>query len=130
VEDVMGVELLKERVARFVISRWGSKNLLDREERASRVVEEAIELAQAEGLPMTRIERIARRVYLRPPGEPAKEAGGVMVTLLAWAVAPDLDPLALASADLDRAEAIPLDEIRARQQAKFESGTGLPVEEQ
>lgn len=54
---------------------------LNRDERAARVAEEAIEIAQAEGVTLETIQRIAARVYERPPGEIGREIGGTAVTL-------------------------------------------------
>ena len=57
----------------------------NRDERAARLVEEAIELAQAEGVPLDVIERIAHHVYSKPPGDPIAELQGVALTLDACA---------------------------------------------
>lgn len=54
-------------------------------ERAARLVEEAVEVAQALGLEDHVILRLVLRVYGRPPGELAQEIGGVGITLEALA---------------------------------------------
>lgn len=57
----------------------------NRDERAARLAEEAIEIAQAEGVPLEVIVRIATRVYSRPAGELWQELGGLGITALAFA---------------------------------------------
>jgi NTP pyrophosphatase (non-canonical NTP hydrolase) len=57
----------------------------NRDERAARLVEEAAEIAQVEGVPLEVVCRIAGRVYSRPPGELGQEIGGLGITLLALA---------------------------------------------
>jgi hypothetical protein len=49
-----------------------------------RFLEEAIELAQAEGLPAGDARRVFEHVYAKPPGDPLKEIGAVGITLLAY----------------------------------------------
>ena len=55
------------------------------DERAARVAEEAIEIAQVEGVPIETIKRIADRVYSRPAGERWQEIGGTMIGMLSYA---------------------------------------------
>jgi hypothetical protein len=55
------------------------------DERAARLAEEAIEIAQCEGVPLEVIIKIAQRVYSRPAGERWQEIGGTGVALLAYA---------------------------------------------
>lgn len=63
----------------------------NRDERAARLVEEAIEVAQVEGLPLEIVKRITDRVYSRPPGDLANELGGVGITAEALAENAGLD---------------------------------------
>ncbi len=58
---------------------------LNRDERAARLVEEAVEVAQVEGVRAEVVQRILARVYSRPPGELGQEIGGCGITLLALA---------------------------------------------
>jgi hypothetical protein len=55
------------------------------DERAARVAEEAIEIAQVEGVPLETVKRIADRVYSRAPGERWQEIGGTMIGMLSYA---------------------------------------------
>lgn len=61
---------------------WIAKN---RDERAVRLAEEAIEVAQAEGVPLDVVMTVAQRVYSRPVGDLKREIGGVAITLDALA---------------------------------------------
>ncbi len=58
---------------------------IDRQERAARLVEEAIEVAQAMGLDQSLIPKIADRVYEGEPGDLWQELGGCQITLQAAA---------------------------------------------
>lgn len=111
------------RIARWVVSRLGEPLLTDREERALRLVEEAIELAQAEGIPYAHIVNVAQRVYSRPAGEPAQEMGGVMVCAHAWAIAAEESLAALTEREVSRIEAVPAEVTRAKHDAKADAGT-------
>lgn len=54
---------------------------LDRDERTARFVEEALELAHAEGLPEEVIRKIRTRVYSRQRGHVRREIGQALVML-------------------------------------------------
>lgn len=54
-------------------------------ERALRLVEETIEVAQTEGLGPNDIRKIVERVYEREPGDLGEEIGSVAMTLAALA---------------------------------------------
>ena len=58
---------------------------LDRHERARRVVEEAVEVAQAQGVDPAELHLIVERASSRPTGEIEQEIGGLIVTLEALA---------------------------------------------
>jgi NTP pyrophosphatase (non-canonical NTP hydrolase) len=53
--------------------------------RAMRILEEAIELAQAEGVTGKELRVIAAQVYSKSPGDPMKELGALMVTAANYA---------------------------------------------
>lgn len=59
--------------------------------RASRFIEEALELVQAQGMSRERAKRILYYVYDRPVGEPKQEVGGVCVTLAGLCQAMGID---------------------------------------
>jgi hypothetical protein len=93
----------------------------NRGERSHRFLEEALELAQANGYSRADALTLIDYVFGRPRGDPAQEVGGVMATLCN---ATDLDMDEAGDAELarnwDRIEA-----IRAKQRSK-PHGSPLP----
>lgn len=83
------------RVDPAAVLQWAVNSFgaiaLNRDERAARMTEEAIEVAQVEGVPVDVIQRIAARVYSRPVGELGQEIGGLMVGLYALAANSGID---------------------------------------
>lgn len=77
-----------------------------------RLLEEAIELAQAEGITADQVARQAEHVFARPSGAPQQEAAGVAVCLLGWCASTGNRLLDLAVAEIERIEAKPIDQIR------------------
>lgn len=102
---------LEVRVREWVESRIGKRHM-DRRERAMRLLEEAIELAQAEGITREMVDNQAAHVYARPVGEPSQEAAGVAVCLLGWCAATGNMLATLAEREVRRIEAKPVAEIR------------------
>ncbi len=72
------------------------------DERALRLVEEAIELAQAESVSKDVMLRLVERVYSRPAGDAAAEVGAVALTLEMVAENRGLDVAQAAEAELQR----------------------------
>lgn len=99
------------------------------EERVMRFFEEAVELAQAEGLSRDRLVAIVDHVYRKPPGDPAKEAGAVGVTLLAYCERRGLSADAEERREFDRIDRIEPDYFRARQGIKAAAGITAAGEE-
>jgi hypothetical protein len=126
-DTVLWLGEYRQRIRRWITSTFGVQSGIDRRERASRVVEEAVELAQAEGLGAGAVARIARRVYSRPKGEPSQEAAGLGVCLIAWANAAGLNLDAAIRKEVDRIESIPACHFRAKQTEKAAAGTGRPL---
>ncbi len=77
--------------------RW-----FDTEERVLRFLEEATELAQAEGLTKERALRVLDYVFSRPVGEKSQEVGGVAVTLAVYCEMAGLDLHSAALNELNR----------------------------
>ena len=63
----------------------------DRQERNHRFLEEALELAQANGCSKEHAIALVDYVYSRPEGRPELEVGGVMVTLASLCSATEID---------------------------------------
>jgi hypothetical protein len=96
----------------------------DRDERTHRFLEEALELAQANGCSQADALALVEYVFGRPPGKPDQEVGGVMVTLASLCSASGINMDEAGSRELERNwDRIEL--IRAKQQAK-PHGSPLP----
>lgn len=95
---------------------------LDRRERMARFLEEAIELAQADGMMPDIIEKIVQRVYSRPPGPINKEVGQVQATLELYAQVMGISANAEAAREFNRVQMIPRDEWERRHAAKVALG--------
>jgi hypothetical protein len=104
---------LESRVANWIRTRIGESPVhMQSKERAMRLVEEAVELAQAEGITVGMCHRQVEHVFRRPAGEPAQEAGGVAVCLLGWCAATGNLLIDIATREVERIEAKPVDQIR------------------
>lgn len=80
-----GVKNYQSRVRDWLVACFGQDFAEPDQERASRHMEESIELFHAQGKSFDDLVSLARRVYSRPAGDPQKELGDVMVTLAALA---------------------------------------------
>lgn len=112
-------------VREWVERCFGREIADDRLERCHRFIEEALELAQAAGMPRKHAHQLVEYVYGRPEGELRQELGGVMVTLAAWASAFNLCMRTAGSDELQRVWG-KIDEIRRKQAAKKAPGGPLP----
>ena len=95
---------------------------LERRERLTRFVEEAIELAHAEGMPRDTLSKIIDRVHSRPQGHPTKEIGQAQATLELFAESIGLSADDLAAGEFKRVQSIPKEEWTARHAAKIALG--------
>jgi hypothetical protein len=118
-----GIMMYRNRIAAFVKRTWGVDVLMSMHERAARCAEEAIELAQAEGVPLEQIAKIADRVYSRPAGHPMQESSGVGLTWLAWCYARGIDPSYVLEVELVRIENLPINHFRNKHNEKIDAGT-------
>ncbi len=112
------------RVERWLEACFPPSVRSDRGERTHRFLEEALELAQANGCSREDAVALVDYVFSRPQGDPAQEVGGVLVTLasLCSAVAINMDEAGDKELECnwDRIEA-----IRAKQLSK-PHGSPLP----
>jgi NTP pyrophosphatase (non-canonical NTP hydrolase) len=92
-------------------------------ERAARLVEEAIEAAQACGLSLYVVEQIGYRVYSRPAGELRQEIGGCAFTLATLAEVAGFDAQYELRREFDRVTSIDPAFFRAKHAAKVAAGT-------
>lgn len=119
---------LEERVAEWIRTRIGEANS-HRRERAMRCLEEAVELAQAEGIGIDLVRKQVDHVFARPPGEPEQEVAGVAVCLLAWCAATGVRLFDLAEREVGRIERKPVDQIRGSVARKADADLVLCVPE-
>lgn len=92
-------------VGKWMLEVFGAEIAMDPLERIMRFLEEALELAQAEGMTAAEVGRVVDYVYGRPTGETAQEVGGVMVTLAAFCFRREIDLKAAALTEFDRIDA-------------------------
>ena len=114
----------QRRVADWLAACFGSERVVEPLERAHRMLEEALELAQACGCTEEDAHRLAAYVFARPPGGAQEEVGGVMVTVAALCGAIGVDMAAAAEVELDRDWAR-IEEIRVKAEGR-PHGTPLP----
>ena len=95
---------------------------MDKKERAMRVLEEALELAQASGITPPEISVIFEHVWSRPAGEVAQEHAGVMVSLLASCTANQILLEEVTATEIDRIWSVPLEKILEKQKMKNRAG--------
>lgn len=96
----------------------------DRNERTHRFLEEALELAQANGCSRNDAMVLVDYVFGRTKGQPGQEVGGVMVTLASLCSATGLNMDEAGDRELER-NWNRIDAIRAKQQSK-PHGSPLP----
>ncbi len=108
-------------VYRWVGDTFGYANL-ETEERCKRFVEEAIELAQAEGLTEEQVRAIVSYVYEKPGGEVQQEVGGVGTTLLAYCEAVGISADMCEEEEFRRVLALDPEHFRRRHNIKAAAG--------
>jgi len=72
------MDRVQNSLARWLIEALGEETLRNPQDRALRVLEEAIELAQAVGITESKAREQVAHTYSRPPGDPLQEIAGVM----------------------------------------------------
>lgn len=120
---------LSNKINHWVRSRFGDLIFEDRWERTMRVLEEALELAQAEGVSEDAARILTRRVFSRPVGVPSQEGAGVGVTLFAWAASRGIDIHKSMMEEVERIYAVPVEKFIEKQKEKARAGVALPPKE-
>ena len=120
----MSTNSFQQRVFEWLSACFPSQVCRDRNERAHRFLEEALELAQAGGCSQHDAHQLLEYVYSRPAGSVDAEVGGVMVTLAGLCAASGLDMVEAADRELVR-NWTRIDAIR-RKQAFKPTGSPLP----
>lgn len=112
------------RVEKWLEACFPASVRADRSERTHRFLEEALELAQANGCSRTDAVALVEYVYGRPKGAPDQEVGGVMVTLASLCSASGINMDEAGTRELERNWSR-IDIIRAKQESK-PHGSPLP----
>lgn len=92
------------------------------DERALRVLEEALELAQACGIRPTMIAKLVERVYQKPAGTPKEELAQVLFTGIIMAEALKEDADKLEREEFLRVLSLPVDHFTKRHATKIKEG--------
>jgi hypothetical protein len=125
-DEPMNEDNFQSRTLVWLRACWPNTASTPTLERVDRFLEEALELAQAQGYPRERIATLVNYVYDRPIGEPSSEVGGVMVTLAALCGTAGLDMHDAGEAELAR---VSTPEKMARLRAKnagWDASSPLP----
>lgn len=92
-------------------------------ERTLRIVEEAVEVAQADGCDPAMLHAIIDRTYSRPADSVEKELGGLLLTVYARCALVGLDPDAVLGKEIDRVLSKPREHWAAKHDDKMRDGT-------
>jgi hypothetical protein len=113
-----------------IVCDWGARMagrmIGNRRDRAIRIVEEAVELAQSEQCDSDMIRRVVESVLKRPVGIPKQELGGVIVTTLAYAGAAGVDAQAIMENEIRKVLGMPYERFHKRIQEKISEGLVPP----
>nr|WP_218036591.1 hypothetical protein [Sphingobium sp. EM0848] len=120
----VGVTSYQQRVEEWLEACFPPSVRSDRAERTHRFLEEALELAQANGCNREDAIALVEYVFGRPKGDPKQEVGGVMVTLASLCSASEIHMVEAGDVELAR-NWDRIDAIRAKQQSK-PHGSPLP----
>lgn len=101
---------------------FGAEHVSNIPVRCLRLAEEAVELAQAAGIPKDKMYDLIDIVYSRPRGELTQELGGVMMTAVVLSAAMGLDADHFFEIELRRVLAKPAEHFAERNQEKIDLG--------
>lgn len=117
---------LYDRCERWVENALGTRILTDLQERVMRVLEEAMELAQSEGVGRAAAQRLIDRVWSRTVGDPVQESAGVEFTLRVYSRRKGFDLDMALERELERVEDPALiEKIRKKHADKVLQGVGI-----
>lgn len=106
----------------WCVAAFGDHDAWSIPQRGLRLVEEAIETAQACGCDPAMLHRLIDHVYAKPVGELAQELGGLGVTLLGLAHAAGISADEAERREVARVRSKPLSHFAARNAAKRAAG--------
>lgn len=116
---------LQEDCTAWVTDAFGSECATNTKERALRVLEEAVELAQSLDVTKEEAERVLNRTFTREVGETAQEVAGLQFTLMVLALRLGLNPVVECIRELTRVRGIPLSHFRNKHANKLAAGTAV-----
>ena len=114
----------------WCMAAFGDHDALFIPQRGLRLVEEAIETAQACGCDPVLLHRLIDHVYSKPVGELPQELGGLGVTMLALAAAAGVSADAAELCEVARVKSKPLSHFAGRNEAKIAAGFHVSVARQ
>jgi hypothetical protein len=112
----------QQRVLNWARTVLSEDEVSGREQRAIRLAEETIELAQSCNVDKAMLHKLVDYVYGRPIGEPMQELGGVSVCVLAMANALGLDADTVEEIEVRRCEDMDPEQFKARNATKNNAG--------
>lgn len=101
---------------------FGPAHMIDKLVRAERLLEEAIEYAQAVGVEVAQVHKLADYVYRRPAGDPIQELGGIGVTAMCAAETQGCFFAEAIEVEVARVLAKSHEHFAARNKAKMDAG--------
>lgn len=115
-------------VAAWCAAAFGKEQATSLPQRGLRLLEEAVEAAQAAGVPLDKAQHVVSYVYGRPVGDLPQELGGVGVTLLALAEAAGYSADGEESREVSRVTSLPLEHFAKRNAEKNAAGLRATVD--
>lgn len=103
------------------IRAFGEANFNSPQERAVRLLEEAAELVQSEGITPDLALKVVHSVFDRPRGDPMHEAGGVLLTMAAYLRTRGWHPHNILLMEVRRVLEIPIEKFRQRNREKIKA---------
>lgn len=101
---------------------FGKPQMVNKQQRAIRLIEEAIELCQSLDVDAGAIKNVVDYVYGRPVGDPSAELGGVSVCLLALADALGVSADECEETEITRILSKPIEHFTKRNEQKNAAG--------
>jgi NTP pyrophosphatase (non-canonical NTP hydrolase) len=112
----------QEQVHDWCAAAFGADHASSIPQRGLRLLEEAIELAQAAGCDRAMCHKLIDHIFDKPAGTIAQELGGVGVTVLAFAAAANLSADGCERVEVTRVLSKPLEYFAARNKVKNDAG--------
>lgn len=115
---------LEDRIRIYVEETYG-KEFMHPKERTLRVLEETVELVQAEEITREVCLDMVNHVYDRPCGNRWREAGGVAFTMMAWCASAGIRFIDLVLSEFHRNEDKTKEDIQKSIARKAAAGLGM-----